>query len=59
LTEERRISAIYVFKNGRCMVFDQHGEQMVEYCGWNEDMLPKRDDIKVYRGPIRRVEGKS
>ena len=48
--DHRRITSVYAFGNGMCMVFDQHGQQMPEYQGRTEEM---RERIRaVYDGPI-------
>jgi hypothetical protein len=38
---EKIITNVYVFTNGMVMVFDQHGQQMPEYQGDAEEMMPK------------------
>lgn len=38
---ERKIKRAYVFQNGMTMVFDQFGEQMPEFQGRQEEMVPK------------------
>lgn len=50
MSDDRKISAVYCWRNGMVMVFDQHGDQMTEYQGRREVVLPK---IKaVYSGKI-------
>jgi hypothetical protein len=39
--EERRIYDVINWSNGMTMVFDQHGEQMTEYQGRTEEVMPK------------------
>jgi hypothetical protein len=41
-----RITNVYVFENGMCMVFDQNGKQMPEYQG--EWVKVKDDILKVF-----------
>lgn len=36
-----RITSVYSFTNGMCMVFDQHGQQMPEFQGYTSEMTPK------------------
>lgn len=47
---EPKITSVYTFANGMCMVFDQYGEQMPEFQGRTEEMRPKIQ--AVYGGPI-------
>lgn len=50
MNEQPRIEKVYTFANGMVMVFDQYGQQMPDYQGRAEDVLPK---IKaVYAGAI-------
>jgi hypothetical protein len=45
-----KIAAVYVFKHGMVMTFDQYDQQMPEYQGRREDVI---DKIRaVYDGPI-------
>lgn len=47
---ERQITNVYLFQNGMVMTFDQFGEQMPDYQGRAEEVMPK---IKaVYGGPV-------
>jgi hypothetical protein len=41
MSEPLKITHVYTFPNGMCMVFDQHGKQMPDYQGRTEEMLPK------------------
>ncbi len=56
--QERYITHVIIWQNGMVMVFDQYGEQMPEYQGRQEEMIPK---IRaVYSGVIEKgVWGKS
>jgi hypothetical protein len=38
---ELKIKNVYSFSNGMTMVFDQYGQQMPEFQGRTEDMMPK------------------
>lgn len=38
---DRRITNVYNWANGMTMVFDQFGEQMPEFQGHTEEVMPK------------------
>jgi hypothetical protein len=38
---ERRITNVYNWANGMTMVFDQYGEQMPEFQGRTDEVMPK------------------
>jgi hypothetical protein len=38
---ELKIKNVYSFSNGMTMVFDQYGQQMPEFQGRTEDVMPK------------------
>jgi hypothetical protein len=52
----RRIESAYRFTNGQLMVFDENGQQMPEYQGLAEEMIPRLREAgfkgKV-QGPMR------
>lgn len=50
--EDRHIEKVIIWQNGLVMVFDQFGEQMPEYQGEEETVIPK---IRaVYSGVIHK-----
>ncbi len=54
MSDDRRITTVYTFANGQCMVFDQHGKQMPEYQGRTEEKL---EAIRAnFNGEIKSVE---
>ena len=40
-TMRRTITHVYNFANGMTMVFDQYGQQMPDYQGYTEQVMPK------------------
>jgi hypothetical protein len=41
MRDEPTITNVYSFTNGMTAVFDQHGQQMPEFQGRTEDVMPK------------------
>jgi hypothetical protein len=41
MDDKPRITNVYTFANGMCMVFDQYGQQMPEFQGRTEEYMPK------------------
>ncbi len=39
--EAPKITHVYLFENGMCMVFDQYDQQMPEFQGRSEEFIPK------------------
>lgn len=40
-SSEAKITNVYNWANGMTMVFDQHGQQMPEYQGRTEEVMPR------------------
>ena len=51
MSASAKITNVYCFTNGMTMTFDEYGQQMPEFQGWTDDVLPV---IKAsgYVGPI-------